>query len=113
MFFEKNESLMSSGEFQCLGVKKLGRMFHIVAPVSRVRLSITHVVVRDIEGKDDGERKGRERERRGRGEEGEEADGRERERHKNSPLLLLQKSDRKKTVRPRNPHNKRRDVALG
>jgi hypothetical protein len=63
---------MSSGEFQCLGVKKLGRMFHIVAPVSRVRLSITHVVVRDIEGKDDGERKGREmgeererRERRG------------------------------------------------
>jgi hypothetical protein len=54
---------MSSGEFQCLGVKKLGRMFHIVAPVSRVRLSITHVVVRDIEGKDDGERKGRERER--------------------------------------------------
>ena len=27
---------------------------------------------------------------------GEEADGRERERHKNSPLLLLQKSDQKK-----------------
>ena len=50
---------MASGEFQCLGVKKLGRMFHIVAPVSRVRLSITHVVVRDIEGKDDGERSGK------------------------------------------------------
>ena len=93
MFFEKNESLMSSGEFQCLGVKKLGRMFHIVAPVSRVRLSITHVVVRDIEGKDDGERKGREM-----GEEGEERRQMEerRERHKNSPLLLLQKSDQKK-----------------
>ena len=95
MFFEKNESLMSSGEFQCLGVKKLGRMFHIVAPVSRVRLSITHVVVRDIEGKDDGERKGREM-----GEERERRERRQmeerRERHKNSPLLLLQKSDQKK-----------------
>jgi hypothetical protein len=52
----------------------------------------------------------------GDGEEEEERRQMEerRERHKNSPLLLLQKSDQKnKTVRPRNPHNKRTDVALG
>lgn len=113
MFFEKNESLMSSGEFQCLGVKKLGRMFHIVAPVSRVRLSITHVVVRDIEGKDDGERKGREmgeererRERRGGRWKRGEKDTR------THHCCSYKKVTRKKTVRPRNPHNKRRDVAL-
>ena len=103
---------MSSGEFQCLGVKKLGRMFHIVAPVSRVRLSITHVVVRDIEGKDDGERKGRER---GDGEEGEERRQME-EREKDTRThhcCSYKKVTRKKTIRPRNPHNKRRDVALG